>query len=144
MLINYKDTLNLPKTDFPMKANLTQKEPVIIRFWEDGKIYEKLQEKRKNNEHYILHDGPPYANGHIHIGHALNKILKDIIVKYKSMKGFYSPYVPGWDCHGLPIELQVDKNLGDMKDKFDILERENSAKNMQQSLLIFKEMNSKD
>ncbi len=128
MLINYKDTLNLPKTDFPMKANLTQKEPVIIRFWEDGKIYEKLQEKRKNNEHYILHDGPPYANGHIHIGHALNKILKDIIVKYKSMKGFYSPYVPGWDCHGLPIELQVDKNLGDMKDKFDILEKRKLCK----------------
>ncbi|OGW39300.1 MAG: isoleucine--tRNA ligase, partial [Nitrospirae bacterium RBG_13_39_12] len=121
--INYKDTLNLPRTDFPMKANLTQKEPVMIKSWEEKKIYEKLQEKTKKNEHYILHDGPPYANGHIHIGHALNKILKDIIVKYKSMKGFYSPYVPGWDCHGLPIELQVDKNLGDKKDKLDKLEK---------------------
>ena len=126
--MNYKDTLNLPKTDFPMKANLIQKEPVIMKFWEEKKIYEKLQENRKNSEHYILHDGPPYANGHIHIGHALNKILKDIIVKYKSMRGFYSPYVPGWDCHGLPIELQVDKNLGDKKDKFDILEKRKLCK----------------
>lgn len=126
--INYKDTLNLPQTDFPMKANLSQKEPVIMRFWEEKKIYEKLREKNKNNEHYILHDGPPYANGHIHIGHALNKILKDIIVKYKSMRGFYSPYVPGWDCHGLPIELQVDKTLGDKKDKLDILEKRGLCK----------------
>lgn len=124
----YKNTLNLPQTDFPMKANLAQKEPVIISFWEEKKIYEKLQEKKKNNKHYILHDGPPYANGHIHIGHALNKILKDIIVKYKSMKGFYSPYVPGWDCHGLPIELQVDKNLGDKKDRLDILEKRKLCK----------------
>jgi isoleucyl-tRNA synthetase len=128
MLKDYKDTLNLPKTDFPMKANLTQKEPLMMKFWEEKKIYEKLQGIRKNSEHYILHDGPPYANGHIHIGHALNKILKDIIVKYKSMKGFYSPYVPGWDCHGLPIELQVDKNLGDKKDKFDILEKRKLCK----------------
>ncbi|MEW6213593.1 MAG: isoleucine--tRNA ligase [Nitrospirota bacterium] len=120
---DYKDTLNLPQTDFPMKANLAQREPVIMRFWEENKIYEKIQEKNKNNKHYILHDGPPYANGPIHIGHALNKILKDIIVKYKSMKGFYSPYVPGWDCHGLPIELQVDKNLGDRKDRVNILEK---------------------
>jgi isoleucyl-tRNA synthetase len=121
MTKDYKDTLNLPQTGFPMKANLTQREPEIIRYWEEIGIYEKLQEKRKKSDHYILHDGPPYANGHIHIGHALNKILKDIIIKYKSMRGFYSPYVPGWDCHGLPIELQVDKNLGDKKDMFDIL-----------------------
>ncbi len=122
MTKDYKDTLNLPQTDFPMKANLAQKEPFMLVFWEENKVYEKLQEKRKGCARYILHDGPPYANGHIHIGHALNKILKDIIVKYKSMKGFYSPYVPGWDCHGLPIELQVDKNLGDKKDKLSILE----------------------
>jgi isoleucyl-tRNA synthetase len=127
-LINYKNTLNLPQTDFPMKANLSQKEPVIMRFWEEKRTHEKLWEKNKNHEHYILHDGPPYANGHIHIGHALNKILKDIIVKYKSMKGFYSPYVPGWDCHGLPIELQVDKTLGDKKDKLDILEKRRLCK----------------
>ncbi len=123
MAKDYKDTLNLPQTDFPMKANLTQKEPSALRFWEENEIYRKIQEKNKNNSHYILHDGPPYANGHIHIGHALNKILKDIIVKYKSMNGSYSPYIPGWDCHGLPIELQVDRNLGDRKDKLDILEK---------------------
>lgn len=120
---DYKETLNLPKTGFPMKANLAEREPIMIQFWEDMKIYEQLQEKRKGSDHYILHDGPPYANGHIHIGHALNKILKDIIVKYKSMKGFYAPYVPGWDCHGLPIELQVDKNLGKKKDTLTILEK---------------------
>lgn len=126
--MNYKDTLNLPQTDFPMKANLTQREPAIISLWEGKRIYEKVQENRKGGEHYILHDGPPYANGHIHIGHALNKILKDIIVKYKAMKGFYSPFVPGWDCHGLPIELQVDKNLGDKKDRVDILEKRRLCK----------------
>jgi isoleucyl-tRNA synthetase len=125
---DYKDTLNLPQTDFPMKANLAQKEPLMLTFWEENRIYEKLQEKRKTAAHYILHDGPPYANGHIHIGHALNKILKDMIVKYKSMKGFYSPYVPGWDCHGLPIELQVDKNLGDKKDTLSILEKRNACR----------------
>ena len=128
MTKDYKDTLNLPQTDFPMKANLTQKEPLTLSFWEENKIYRRIQEKNRNNNHYILHDGPPYANGHIHIGHALNKILKDIIVKYKSMKGFYSPYVPGWDCHGLPIELQVDKNLGEKKDKLNILEKRRLCK----------------
>jgi isoleucyl-tRNA synthetase len=125
---DYKETLNLPKTGFPMKANLTDREPVMIKFWEDMKVYERLQERRKGSQHYILHDGPPYANGHIHIGHALNKILKDIIVKYKSMKGFYAPYIPGWDCHGLPIELQVDKTLGSKKDTLGILEKRNLCK----------------
>jgi isoleucyl-tRNA synthetase len=120
MPIDYKDTLNLPQTAFPMKANLSQKEPEILKFWEQKAVYAKLQEKNKDNKRYILHDGPPYANGNIHIGHALNKILKDMIVKYKSMQGYYSPYVPGWDCHGLPIELQVDKNLGEKKDKVDV------------------------
>lgn len=123
MTKDYKDTLNLPQTDFPMKANLAQKEPLILKFWEENRIYERLQEKNRNSLHYILHDGPPYANGHIHIGHALNKILKDIIIKFKSMKGFYCPYVPGWDCHGLPIELQVDKGLGENKNRLDILEK---------------------
>ena len=125
---DYKNTLNLPQTGFPMKANLTQREPEMLKFWEDNKIYEKMQEKNKGDKSYLLHDGPPYANGHIHIGHALNKILKDIIVKFKSMKGFYSPYVPGWDCHGLPIELQVDKNLGEKKDRIDILEKRRLCK----------------
>ncbi|MDO8746746.1 MAG: class I tRNA ligase family protein, partial [Thermodesulfovibrionales bacterium] len=128
MAKDIKDTLNLPQTGFPMKANLTQKEPEMLKFWEENKIYEKLQNKNSGSKHYILHDGPPYANGHIHIGHALNKILKDIIVKFKSMQGFYSPYVPGWDCHGLPIELQVDKNLGEKKDKVDILEKRKLCK----------------
>ncbi len=115
MSVDYKDTLNLPQTGFPMKANLSQREPEMLKFWEETAIYRKVQEKNAGHESYILHDGPPYANGNIHIGHALNKILKDIIVKYKSMQGFYSPYVPGWDCHGLPIELQVDKMIGDKK-----------------------------
>ncbi len=114
--MDYKTTLNLPKTDFPMKASLKDLEPKSIARWEEQKTYHALQERNKGKKTYILHDGPPYANGHIHIGHALNKILKDIIVKYKSMQGFSSPYVPGWDCHGLPIEHQVLKNLGPKKD----------------------------
>src|SRR6266498_3932015 len=120
---DYKNTLNLPQTAFPMKANLSQREPEILRFWEEKKVYERIQGKNRGKRPYMLHDGPPYANGHIHIGHALNKILKDIIIKFKTMQGFYSPYVPGWDCHGLPIELQVDRNLGDKKDKVDLLEK---------------------
>ena len=125
---DYKDTLNLPQTEFPMKANLSQREPEMLKAWDEKKIYQKIQEKNKSEKPYILHDGPPYANGHIHMGHALNKILKDIIVKYKSMKGFYAPYVPGWDCHGLPIELQVDKNLGDKKEGIDIIEKRKLCK----------------
>lgn len=108
----YTSTLHLPKTDFQMKANLPNKEPKYIKKWAEEKIYEKGLEKNKNGESFILHDGPPYANGNTHIGHALNKILKDIIVKYKTFRGFRSPYVPGWDTHGLPIELQVVKEVG--------------------------------
>jgi len=118
-----KDTLNLPQTAFPMKASLPKKEPETLHYWRSARIYEKLLEKNALGEPYVLHDGPPYANGHIHIGHALNKILKDIIVKYKSMRGFSSPYVPGWDCHGLPIELEVDKKLGPKKHEMDVLEK---------------------
>jgi len=114
--MDYKNTLNLPKTDYPMKANLKDLEPRAIARWQEQGTYCSIQEKNKGKKTYILHDGPPYANGHIHIGHALNKILKDIIVKYKSLQGFSSPYVPGWDCHGLPIEHQVLKNLGSKKD----------------------------
>jgi isoleucyl-tRNA synthetase len=114
--MDYKTTLNLPKTDFPMKANLRDLEPKMIENWQKEKIYDLLQKKPGGKGTYILHDGPPYANGHIHIGHALNKILKDVIVKFKTMKGFKSPYVPGWDCHGLPIEHQVLKNLGPKKE----------------------------
>jgi len=109
--LDWKDTLNLPKTEFPMKGNLPKKEPDILKKWEEIDLYKKLREERKGKEKYILHDGPPYANGNIHLGHALNKILKDILVKYESMKGKDAPFVPGWDCHGLPIEQQVEKQL---------------------------------
>ncbi|GLI38390.1 isoleucine--tRNA ligase [Geobacter hydrogenophilus] len=113
--MEYKNTLNLPVTDFPMKANLPQREPEILAGWQKSDLYGKLAAAGKEKPRYVLHDGPPYANGHIHIGHALNKILKDIILKSKRMQGFDAPYVPGWDCHGLPIELQVEKNLGSKK-----------------------------
>jgi len=107
--MEYKDTLNLPKTDFPMRANLPNREPEILKHWEDINLYETVQKSREGKEKFILHDGPPYANGDIHMGTALNKVLKDIIVKYKTMKGFDSPFVPGWDTHGLPIEHQIIK-----------------------------------
>jgi isoleucyl-tRNA synthetase len=111
--MDYSKTVNLPVTDFPMRANLPQREPETLKKWREMNIYEKILKSRENADLYILHDGPPYANGNIHLGHALNKILKDIIVKHKTMMGFRSPYVPGWDCHGLPIELQVTRELGD-------------------------------
>jgi len=107
----YKHTLNLPKTDFPMKAGLPVREPLLLQLWEDADIYKLICDKSQSKPKYILHDGPPYANGDIHIGHVLNKTLKDIIVKYKTLRGFSSSYVPGWDCHGLPIEHQLFKEL---------------------------------
>lgn len=113
--MDYKDTLNLPKTDFPMKASLSKQEPLRLAEWEKDDVYHKILDSRANCETYILHDGPPYANGNIHIGTALNKILKDFVIKIKSGMGFKTPYIPGWDCHGLPIELKVDKELGDKK-----------------------------
>ncbi|MBU1344986.1 MAG: isoleucine--tRNA ligase [Proteobacteria bacterium] len=113
--MDYKKTLNLPSTQFAMKANLPQREPQQLKEWEEKKIYEKLREQSKDRIPFILHDGPPYANGHLHMGHAINKILKDIIVRSRQMAGFNAPYVPGWDCHGLPIEHNVDKNLGKKK-----------------------------
>ena len=109
---DYKNTLNLPKTDFPMKANLAQREPQMLKQWYEQDIYQQIRKVKKGKEKFILHDGPPYANGNIHIGHAVNKILKDIIVKAKNMSGYDAPYIPGWDCHGLPIELQVEKKVG--------------------------------
>lgn len=119
--MDYKATLNLPKTDFPMKANLPKREPELLALWNQERLYEQIQEAGKGRPRYLLHDGPPYANGRIHIGHALNKILKDIIVKSKTMAGYHVPYVPGWDCHGLPIEHQVLKELGDKKKTLDDL-----------------------
>ncbi len=113
--MDYKKSLSLPKTKFPMKANLANREPEQIKAWEEGKLYEKIRERSKGREPFILHDGPPYANGYIHIGTALNKILKDIIIRSRQMAGFNAPYVPGWDCHGLPIEHNVDKELGKKK-----------------------------
>ena len=107
-----KDSIHLPKTPFPMKANLSQKEPEIIRAWEKSHIYQKMVDKNKNHRPFTMPDGPPYANGHIHIGHTLNKCLKDFVIKYKNMAGLYAPYIPGWDCHGLPIEHKVTKELG--------------------------------
>ncbi|MFM8454579.1 MAG: isoleucine--tRNA ligase [Gammaproteobacteria bacterium] len=115
---DYKDTLQLPKTDFPMKANLVNREPEILALWEKMEIYKQISQKNKGKPKFILNDGPPYANGDIHIGHALNKILKDIIVKSKHFAGFDVPFVPGWDCHGLPIELNVEKAKGKINDTF--------------------------
>ncbi|KOR28688.1 isoleucine--tRNA ligase, partial [Achromatium sp. WMS2] len=109
---DYKDTLNLPNTAFPMKANLPQREPMMLKRWKDLDLYKKIRNHSRGKPKFILHDGPPYANGHIHVGHAVNKILKDIIVKSRTLDGFDAPYVPGWDCHGLPIELKVEKKVG--------------------------------
>ncbi|HSC75756.1 MAG TPA: isoleucine--tRNA ligase [Pseudomonadales bacterium] len=116
---DYKHTLNLPQTAFAMKANLSQREPGMLKQWQQDKLYEKIRASRAGREQFILHDGPPYANGDIHIGHSVNKILKDIIVKAKTLSGFDAPYVPGWDCHGLPIEHNVEKKHGKAGDKLD-------------------------
>ncbi|MGC8804638.1 MAG: isoleucine--tRNA ligase [Candidatus Ratteibacteria bacterium] len=113
---NYSETVLLPKTAFPMKADLAKREPQLLEKWKNLDIYRKILEKNKNSQSFILHDGPPYANGHIHIGTALNKILKDTVVKFKSLQGFFSPFVPGWDCHGMPIEHQVFQQMK-LKDK---------------------------
>lgn len=110
--MDYKTTLNLPSTPFPMKGNLANREPVALKRWQEMNLYQKIREKFAGKPQFVLHDGPPYANGPIHIGHAVNKVLKDMIIKSKTLQGFDSPYVPGWDCHGLPIELMVEKKIG--------------------------------
>lgn len=110
--MDYKKTLNLPNTDFPMKGNLAQREPERLKKWNEAELYQKIRQAFTGRPQFILHDGPPYANGEIHIGHAVNKVLKDIIIKSKTLSGFDAPYVPGWDCHGLPIELMVEKKIG--------------------------------
>lgn len=119
-MTDYKATLNLPNTDFAMKANLAQREPDMLKNWQAHNVYQQIRAARAGREQFILHDGPPYANGDIHIGHAVNKILKDIIIKSKTLSGFDSPYVPGWDCHGLPIEHNVEKKIGKAGDKVDV------------------------
>ncbi|MCH9716544.1 MAG: class I tRNA ligase family protein, partial [Gammaproteobacteria bacterium] len=117
--MDYKSTLNLPHTAFPMKANLAGREPARLAGWQSAALYEQIRVARRGEKQFILHDGPPYANGHLHAGHALNKILKDIIVKSKTMSGYDAPYRPGWDCHGLPIELNVEKKVGKAGVKVD-------------------------
>ena len=118
-MADYKNTLNLPTTSFPMRGDLAKREPGMLDAWERENLYQKIRESRSDARQFILHDGPPYANGDIHIGHAINKILKDIIVKSKTLEGFDSPYIPGWDCHGLPIELKVEGLVGKPGDKVD-------------------------
>ncbi len=118
----YDHTINLMKTDFPMRANLPEREPEILKFWEEIGIYQRVQEQNRGGPKFVLHDGPPYANGHIHLGHALNKVLKDIIVKFHTATGYDAPYVPGWDTHGLPIEQQAIKALGIDRHHTDVVE----------------------
>src|SRR5450432_4403080 len=113
MATDYKNTLNLPRTDFPMRADLVAREPERLKKWETAQLYEKIQQQRdkENAPKFVLHDGPPFANGDVHIGTALNKILKDIIIKYQTLRGKSAPYIPGWDCHGLPIEFKVSQEM---------------------------------
>src|SRR6185295_5120166 len=113
-MADYKKTLNLPDTMFPMRGDLAKREPLMLKNWQERGFYERIRKAHsgKERKRFVLHDGPPYANGDIHIGHAVNKILKDIIVKSKSLSGFDAPYVPGWDCHGMPIEVQIEKAHG--------------------------------
>ena len=113
--MDYKDSILLPKTAFPMRGNLPQNEPKKYKQWDEQKVYEKMKLNRKGAASFTLHDGPPYANGHIHIGHALNKVLKDIIVKYHYFDGKSVRFTPGWDCHGLPIEQKVEEKIGSTK-----------------------------
>ncbi len=126
---DFKDSLNLPKTKFPMRGDLVKREPDRVEFWKKTDLYGRIQKKRQGREKFVLHDGPPFTNGDVHIGTALNKILKDVILRYKSMKGFATPYVPGWDCHGLPIEHKVVKMLRESKREVGTAElREECAK----------------
>jgi hypothetical protein len=111
-MTDYKTTVNLPSTAFPMKADLARREPEMLAWWAEQNTYRKLREVARGRPVFILHDGPPYANGAIHIGHAVNKVLKDVIVKARTLDGYDAPYLPGWDCHGLPIEHQVEKTMG--------------------------------
>ncbi|HMA98143.1 MAG TPA: class I tRNA ligase family protein, partial [Wenzhouxiangella sp.] len=117
--MDYKETINLPRTAFAMKASLSVREPRMLEHWQQSDLYARIQEATKERPAFILHDGPPYANGDIHIGHAVNKILKDIVVRSALLAGYRAPYVPGWDCHGLPIELQVEKKVGKVGVKVD-------------------------
>ena len=136
MPLDLKSTLNLPRTEFPMKANLPQREPKRLGQWEAMRLYERIRKTHKGEPIYVLHDGPPYANGPIHLGHALNKILKDFIVKVRTMAGFDSPYVPGWDCHGLPIEIKIDDDLGRKKLEMDPMQVRDACRRYAENYLI--------
>ena len=128
-----KENLHLPQTAFSMKANLPRKEPEILKNWEDNKVFEKIRNNSKGKEKFVLHDGPPYANGHIHMGTALNKILKDMVIRFHQMNGKDSVYVPGWDCHGLPIEWKIEeryKKKRKIKMKFLLKILEKSVENL--------------
>ena len=116
---DYKATISLPETAFPMRGDLPKREPGILAGWQQQGLYARIREKAAGRPRFVLHDGPPYANGAIHIGHAVNKVLKDIVVKSRLLAGFDAPYVPGWDCHGLPIELAVEKKFGKVGEKLD-------------------------
>ena len=126
--MDYRETLNLPRTNFKMKANLSQKEPLALKRWDKEDLYSQLQQKDAGKPTFILHDGPPYANGNIHLGTAFNKILKYIILRSKRMAGFYAPYIPGWDCHGLPIEHNVDKEIGEKKNTIPKLSKRKACR----------------
>ena len=145
MTTDYKPTLNLPKTDFPMRGNLPNREPKQVAAWQEQGLYQAVRETMQGRPKFILHDGPPYANGNIHIGHAVNKILKDIIVKSKGLSGFDAPFVPGWDCHGLPIELNVEKKKGKVGKKIDAAEfrqacRDYAQKQVENQMTDFKRL----
>ena len=127
--MDYSKTLNLPETEFPMRGNLPKREPEIMEFWKTNDIYNKRQQKAEGKKQFILHDGPPYANGKIHLGHVVNKVLKDMILKYKSLRGYQTPYVPGWDTHGMPIEHAAIKNLGLNRHELDPLKLREECKN---------------
>lgn len=133
---NYKETLNLPQTTFPMKADLVHREPEMLKAWEASGVYQAIRKKSQGKSHYLLHDGPPYANGHIHIGHALNKVLKDLIVKYRTMRGHDALYVPGWDCHGLPIEHACLKEMGKRKEEVDRVEFRKQARQYAEKFIV--------
>ena len=126
--LDLKATVNLPRTEFPLKGNLAQSETLRLKKWAEIDLYERIREAREGRELFVLHDGPPYANGKIHLGHVLNKVLKDFCVKTRSMMGFWSPYIPGWDCHGLPIETQVDRELGSKKAGMSVLDIRRAAR----------------
>src|SRR5688572_11455213 len=121
--MEYRKTLNLPVTEFPMKANLPQREPERVAKWQSTSVYQQMRSQAASRKRFILHDGPPYANGDIHLGHALNKVLKDFVVKFKHLDGFDAPYVPGWDCHGLPIEIKTMEENKGLKDPVQIREK---------------------